>query len=88
MASLRRLSENKFEPFEPPTDIILRGSGLSVYRASVPRTLVLVVALFSTGAATGAFAREFRAADTTCEDHPTIQALHRLARGSASSCRR
>jgi len=35
-----------------------------VYRANLPRTLVLVVALFSIAATTGAFAREFRAGDT------------------------
>jgi len=40
--------------------------------------LVLVVALFSTVAATGAFAREFGAADTKCEDDPTVPTLHRL----------
>ncbi len=51
---------------------------MSLYRASVPRTLVLVVALFSTVAATGAFAREFGAADTKCEDDPTVPALHRF----------
>jgi TRAP-type C4-dicarboxylate transport system substrate-binding protein len=52
-----------------------------VYRASVPRTSVLVAALFSTVAATGVFAREFRTADTRSEDHPTVhQALRRLAR--------
>jgi TRAP-type C4-dicarboxylate transport system substrate-binding protein len=53
---------------------------LSVYRASVPRTLVLVVALFSTVAATGAIARESRFTDTESEDDPTVQALRRLAR--------
>jgi TRAP-type C4-dicarboxylate transport system substrate-binding protein len=53
---------------------------LSLYRASVPRTLVLVVALFSTGASTGALARQFGAADPQCEDHPTAQALRRLMR--------
>jgi tripartite ATP-independent transporter DctP family solute receptor len=36
---------------------------------------VLVVALCSMVAATGAFAREFRAADTQNEDYPTVQAL-------------
>jgi TRAP-type C4-dicarboxylate transport system substrate-binding protein len=51
-----------------------------VYRASFPRTLVLVVALFSTVAATGAPAREFRAADTRSEQDPTVQALCRLPR--------
>lgn len=36
---------------------------MPVYRANLPRTFVLVVALFSMAATTGAFAREFRAAD-------------------------
>jgi len=36
---------------------------------------MLVVALFAAVAATGAFAREFRAADTQNEDYPTVQAL-------------
>ena len=46
-----------------------------MYRADLPRTFALVVALFLTVAATGAFAREFRAADTQSEDYPTVQAL-------------
>jgi tripartite ATP-independent transporter DctP family solute receptor len=37
--------------------------------------MMLVVALFAAVAATGAFAREFRAADTQNEDYPTVQAL-------------
>jgi tripartite ATP-independent transporter DctP family solute receptor len=44
-------------------------------RAHLSRTMTLVVALFATVAATGAFAREFRAADTQNEDYPTVQAL-------------
>src|SRR6195952_4918038 len=36
----------------------------------------LVLALFLTAASTGAFAREFRAADTQSESYPTVQALH------------
>jgi tripartite ATP-independent transporter DctP family solute receptor len=44
-------------------------------RADLPRTAALVVALFLTVAATGAIAREFRAADTQNEDYPTVQAL-------------
>ena len=43
-------------------------------RADLSRTVVLVVALCSV-AATGAFARELRAADTQGEDYPTVQAL-------------
>jgi tripartite ATP-independent transporter DctP family solute receptor len=46
-----------------------------VYRANFPRTFTLVVALFWTVATTGAFAREFRAADTQSNDYPTVQAL-------------
>ena len=49
---------------------------LPVYsRADLSRTLSLVVALLLTAAATGASAREFRAADTQSEDYPTVQAL-------------
>jgi tripartite ATP-independent transporter DctP family solute receptor len=48
---------------------------LFVYRADLPRTLALVVALSLTVIATNAFAREFRAADTQAEDYPTVQAL-------------
>ena len=44
-------------------------------RADLSRTVVLVVALCLTVAATGAHAREFRAADTQNEDYPTVQAL-------------
>ena len=45
-------------------------------RADLSRTVVLVVALCLTvAAATSAFAREFRAADTQNEDYPTVQAL-------------
>jgi tripartite ATP-independent transporter DctP family solute receptor len=44
-------------------------------RADLPRTAALVVALSLTVAATGAIAREFRAADTQNEDYPTVQAL-------------
>ena len=44
-------------------------------RADLSRTAALVVALFLTVAATGAIAREFRAADTQNEDYPTVQAL-------------
>jgi tripartite ATP-independent transporter DctP family solute receptor len=44
-------------------------------RADLSRTAALVVALLLTAAATGAVAREFRAADTQNEDYPTVQAL-------------
>jgi tripartite ATP-independent transporter DctP family solute receptor len=53
----------------------MKGKKLPVSRANLPRTLTLVVALLLTVAATGAFAREFRAADTQNEDYPTVQAL-------------
>jgi len=46
-----------------------------VYRADLPRTVAVVVALFMAVVATSAFAREFRAADTQSEDYPTVQAL-------------
>ena len=46
-----------------------------MYRADLPRTLTLVVALLLTLAPTSGFAREFRAADTQSEDYPTVQAL-------------
>lgn len=46
-------------------------------RADLSRTMTVVVALLlSAAASTGAFAREFRAADTQNEDYPTVQALH------------
>jgi tripartite ATP-independent transporter DctP family solute receptor len=47
-----------------------------VYRADLPRTLTLVVALLLTVAATSVFARDFRVADTQTEDYPTVQALY------------
>jgi len=49
-------------------------------RAYLSRTVVLVVALYLTVAATGAFARELRAADTQNEDYPTVQALRFMGR--------
>jgi tripartite ATP-independent transporter DctP family solute receptor len=51
-----------------------------VYRADLPRTLTLVVALLLTLAPTSVFAREFRAADTQSEDYPTVQALRYMGR--------
>ena len=57
-------------------DTINKGKTLPVYRADLPRTLTLVVALLLMLAApTSVFAREFRAADTQSEDYPTVQAL-------------
>lgn len=49
-------------------------------RAGIQRTVVLVVALLMTAGSTGAFAREFRAADTQNEDYPTVQALRFMGR--------
>jgi tripartite ATP-independent transporter DctP family solute receptor len=49
-------------------------------RADLSRTVVLAVALSLTVAATGAIAREFRAADTQNEDYPTVQALRYMGR--------
>jgi TRAP-type C4-dicarboxylate transport system substrate-binding protein len=47
-----------------------------VYRADLPRTLTLVVALsLMVVAPTSVLAREFRAADTQNDDYPTVQAL-------------
>jgi tripartite ATP-independent transporter DctP family solute receptor len=52
-----------------------------VYRADLPRTVTLVVALLlMVVAPTGVFAREFRAADTQSEDYPTVQALRYMGR--------
>jgi tripartite ATP-independent transporter DctP family solute receptor len=56
----------------------MKGKNLFVYRADLPRTLALVVVLFL-AAATTAFAREFRAADTQTEDYPTVQALRYMS---------
>ena len=44
-------------------------------RAELSRTGVIFVALLLAICATGAAAREFRAADTQAEDYPTVQAL-------------
>ena len=49
-------------------------------RADLPRTVMLVVALCLTVAATGADARELRAADTQNDDYPTVQALRFMGR--------
>ena len=64
----------KFEPFRSSADLILRGLGLSVCRASYSRGLVLVVAPRSTVAATGWPVREFRAADTAHRHVPAVPA--------------
>jgi len=49
-------------------------------RADISRTVALAVALSLTAFATGAVAREFRAADTQNEDYPTVQALRYMGR--------
>jgi tripartite ATP-independent transporter DctP family solute receptor len=49
-------------------------------RADLSRTSALVAALFFIASATGAIAREFRAADTQNEDYPTVQALRYMGR--------
>jgi TRAP-type C4-dicarboxylate transport system substrate-binding protein len=49
-------------------------------RAELQRRVVLVVALLVTAGSTGAFAREFRLADTRNEDYPTVQALRFMGR--------
>jgi tripartite ATP-independent transporter DctP family solute receptor len=49
-------------------------------RAYLSRTAALVVALLLAAAATGAVAREFRAAETQNEDYPTVQALRYMGR--------
>ncbi|MBV8924533.1 MAG: hypothetical protein JOZ74_04100 [Bradyrhizobium sp.] len=46
---------------------------MPVYRADLPRTLTLVVALPFVAATTGAFARDLRPADTQNEDGPTVR---------------
>jgi tripartite ATP-independent transporter DctP family solute receptor len=49
-------------------------------RADLSRTVTLAIALSLTALATGALAREFRAADTQNEDYPTVQALRYMGR--------
>src|SRR5438874_10637074 len=59
-------------PFLPAADLP-QGDLLPVYRrADLSRIMTFVVALFLTMAATSAFAREFRAADTQNEEYPTV----------------
>ena len=74
------IRSKSFEPFWSSADLILRGSGLSVYRASHSRGLVIVVASCLTVAATGWFVREFRAADTGGKDVPIVRAPHNIGR--------
>ena len=49
-------------------------------RADLSRTVAFAVVLSLTAFATGAVAREFRAADTQSEDYPTVQALRYMGR--------
>ena len=52
---------------------------LPVYsRASLSRTVALVVALFLTAVSTSAVARVFRAVATQNQDYPTVQALRHM----------
>jgi tripartite ATP-independent transporter DctP family solute receptor len=67
---------NLLRPASTPS----KGKTLPVYRACLPRTLIVVAALLSAVAATGAFAREFRAADVQAENYPTVQALRFMGR--------
>ena len=76
IANPRKVLLKSIEPFPAATDSISKGNLLPVYRrADLSRTIKLVVALALAAASTGAFAREFRAADTQNEDYPTVQAL-------------
>ena len=60
--------------FQSPTPF--QGEEVPVYsRAGVLRTAGMVVGLLLTAVASGALAREFRAADTQSEDYPTVEAL-------------
>ena len=72
--------KKSIEPFLTSGDIRIKGKTLSLYRADLSRAVSLVAALFLTTAATGALAREFRAADTQNEDYPTVQALRYMGR--------
>jgi hypothetical protein len=69
-----------FEPFRSSADLILRGSGLSVYRANVSRGLVFVVAPRSTVAATGGLVHEFRTAGTGGKDVPIVREPRNIGR--------
>ena len=80
IASSRLHCKKGIEPFPSSRDSIIKGKKLSVYRADFSRTFALVVALLTMAAATSAFAREFRAADTQSEDYPTVQALRYMGR--------
>ena len=52
---------------------------MPVYRAELPRSIILVVALFLMTAAAGVFACEFGAPDIRGDDHPAVQALRSIA---------
>ena len=49
-------------------------------RADLLRTVAITSALFALAVTTNTSAREFRAADTQCEDYPTVQALRYMGR--------
>jgi tripartite ATP-independent transporter DctP family solute receptor len=63
-----------------PASTSSKGKTLPVFRADLPRTVLCVVALLLTVAATNGSAREFRAADVQAEDYPTVQALRFMDR--------
>jgi len=69
-----------FEPFASIADLILGGSGLSVYRASLSRTLGLVVAPPFAPTAASANARVSRVADMWSEDDPAVRARRSTGR--------
>ena len=54
-------------------------------RAELSRTGMVFVALLFAICATGAVAREFRAADTQSEDDPTVQALRYMQQSGLTS---
>jgi TRAP-type C4-dicarboxylate transport system substrate-binding protein len=59
-----------------------------VYRADLPRTLTLVVALLLIAMApTSIIAREFRVTDNRSEDDPTVEKLRFVGRLVAERCR-
>jgi hypothetical protein len=75
------LARKRFEPFDPTADIILRGSGLSVYRARTPRTVDLVVVAPSRAvSAGGRSAREFPIAESKRVGYPFVPAPGSLGR--------
>ena len=66
------------EPFSVCIDPIMREWTLPEYRADLWRAFELVVALFCAVASTSVVAREFSAADTRNQNHPTAQRPSRM----------